>query len=80
MAKGKNVPANETPEQRFKRMAVMRVNKALRAISLLGNLSGSRYKSTSGQIEKIQTAFRETLTNTFARLQGQKVAKDGFDL
>lgn len=73
-------PKNETPEVRFKRMASMRVNKALRAISLLGNLSGSRYKSTPDQISKIEAAFRDVLTTTFARMKGQKAGREGFSL
>lgn len=81
MAKGKsNVPANETPEARFKRMATMRVNKALKAVSLLSNLAGSRYRSSPEQIAKIETAFRETLTSVFAQLRGQKSAEKNFTL
>lgn len=83
MAKSKgnsNIPANETPEARFKRMATMRVNKALKAVSLLSNLAGSRYKSSPEQIAKIEGAFRDTLTAVFGQLRGQKAAKQTFTL
>lgn len=81
MAKSKsNVPSNETPEARFKRMATMRVNKALKAVSLLATLSGSRYRSSPDQIAKIEAAFRDVLTETFGRLRGQKDGKQTFTL
>lgn len=81
MAKNKSsVPANETAEARFKRMATMRVNKALKAVALLGNLSGSRYKASPDQLSKIETAFREVLTETFGRMRGQKAGKETFSL
>lgn len=70
----------ETAEQRFRRMAMMRVNKCLRAVSLLGNLAGSRYKSTPQQIEKMEEAFKEVLSAVFARLRGQKASKEQFTL
>lgn len=72
-------PKNETPEARFVRMAEVRVNKALKAIALVGNLSGSRYKSTNSQIEKIQEAFADQWKNTMARLRGQ-APSGGFKL
>lgn len=80
MAKANKVPANETPEARFKRMAVARVNKMLKQISLLGNLAGSRYKSSPDQIVKMEQAFKDALTEAFGRLRGQKSAKSQFVL
>jgi hypothetical protein len=77
---GSKVPKNETPEARFKRMAVTRVNKCIKSISLLGNLAGSRYKSTPEQITKMETAFREVLVQAFGRLRGQKASKESFTL
>lgn len=70
----------ETPEQRFKRLAMVRMNKVLKQIALLGNLSGSRYKSETAQISKMETAFKDTLTEAFGRLRGQKAAKNQFSL
>lgn len=74
------IPKNETPEARFKRMAVARVNKCLKQIALLGNLSGSRYKSSPDQVTKMETAFKDALTNAFGRLRGQKANKEQFAL
>jgi hypothetical protein len=71
---------NETAEQRFRRLATIRVNKCLRQVSLLGNLAGSRYKSTSEQISKMEQAFKDVLTEVFGRLRGQKAAKSQFSL
>lgn len=70
----------ETAEQRFRRMAMVRVNKCLKQVSLLGNLAGSRYKSTSEQIAKMETAFKDVLTSVFGRLRGQKATKEQFTL
>jgi len=47
-------------EQRFRRLAMVRMNKVLKQVSLIGNLAGSRYKSTPQQIEKMEQAFRDT--------------------
>jgi len=72
--------AKETAEQRFRRLAMVRMNKVLKQVSLIGNLAGSRYKSTPQQIEKMEQAFRDTLTDVFSRLKGQAVAKVTFTL
>jgi hypothetical protein len=77
---GSKVPKNETPEARFKRMAQGRMNKILKGIALLGNLAGSRYKSSPDQIVKMENAFKDALNGTFGRLKGQKTAKEQFTL
>lgn len=77
---GSKVPKNETPEARFRRMATGRMNKILKSIALLGNLAGSRYKSTPDQVTKMEGAFRDALNNAFGRLKGQKAAKEQFTL
>ena len=46
-------PINETPEERFRRLATTRVNNALDKIRLVGNLSGHGYKYTDEQARKI---------------------------
>lgn len=74
------IPKNETPEARFKRMAQARVNKSLKQIALLGNLAGSRYKSSPDQHTKMQKAFEDALNTAFARLKGQKTTKETFSL
>lgn len=64
---------------RFKRMAVARVNKTLHAIGLIGNLG--KYRPTPEQVDKMQKAFQDALTEAFTRLRGTKAAaKGGFTL
>ena len=46
-------PVNETPEEKFKRLATRRVNNALAKIHLVGNLSGPGYKYSDEQAQKI---------------------------
>jgi len=62
--KAANVPDNETKAQRFVRLAQARVGKALKAIELIGNLSGSGYEYTPEQVEKITAALTNRVTAT----------------
>ncbi len=70
----------ETPEARFRRLASARVDKALKAIKLIGNLTGTQYKSTSEQREKIDKALSEAVKGVKESLAGTKAAKAEFNL
>lgn len=59
----------------FKRMAISRVNKTLHGIGLIGNLG--KYKPTAEQVDKMQKAFQDALTESFTRLRGTKAAAKG---
>lgn len=52
---------NETKEQRFVRIAEPRVNRACKAVSLLGNLAGSGYEYTEEQVNAMFGAVQEAL-------------------
>lgn len=49
-------PDNETPHDRFLRLAPKRTDAALSKIKLLGNLSGSGYEWQSSEVQQILDA------------------------
>ena len=52
----------EDKEERFKRLAESRVNKAMKRIKLVGNLSNkNNYTYTEEQVDKIFKALKEEL-------------------
>ena len=55
------MPKGETRADKFHRLAEARVNKILKMIRLLGNLSGIGYDYTSEQVEQIFTALQTEL-------------------
>lgn len=58
----------ENKEQKFKRIAETRVNKIIKLIRLLGNLSNKRnYKYDYKEVDKIFNALQLELKNTRQR-------------
>jgi len=58
--KQKEEKANATKakkQENFKRIAEKRTNKAIKAIMLIGNLSGSNYTSDEEQVKKVIDAL-----------------------
>lgn len=81
MAKKKStVPENETKQAKFKRVVIPRVNKALRAIELVGNQSGSAYAYTDKDIDVIVDALTDAVSAVEARYKGKGKADAGFKL
>ena len=60
MAKKQKVTKYEKVEN-FKRLALGRTNKVLKGLSLLGNLTSSRYISTQDELDKIIDTIQEGL-------------------
>lgn len=58
----------ETREERFKRLAEGRTNKAIHMIHLIGNLSSTAYAYPSEWVAPIFTALRQELDNAEKRL------------
>jgi len=75
-----NIPANETPEARFVRVATVKVNSIIRGMKTLSRLNGTKAKSTEAQRAAIEKAITEALTDTMSALKGNKVAAGGFKL
>ena len=80
MARGKRtvtVPADETKEQRFVRLAMVRMTAARKALRLIGQLSGSGYASTEQQRDSMRKTLLSDLDNAFGRFT--KSADDAAD-
>jgi len=61
---------------RFSKLASKRVTKALKYISLIGNLSGSGYTYTAEQVTKIETLLTDSVEAVMARfVPGTKAAE-----
>lgn len=73
-------PENETPAAAFARLATGRTNKAVKAISLIAQLTGSAYESTEVEQRAVVTALEvavEQVKDTFA---GNAKSSDTFKL
>lgn len=67
-------PENETPAQRFVRVAGSRVMKALDQIDLLANCVGASYAYTPEQVIKLETGLNAAVKESIATLKTGKKA------
>jgi ABC-type oligopeptide transport system substrate-binding subunit len=74
------VPADETKEQKFTRLATARVNKVRKALDQIGLLGGASYVSTDEQRKKIASALKESVEFNLNRLEKVKLSKSTFEL
>ena len=75
----KMVNNNETPEERFKRIATVRTNAVLNRLRILGNLSNRQmYSYSEEDIEKIFSAIKKQIGEVRAKFNSHK--KEGFKL
>lgn len=72
----KPVDPNETPEQKFQRLAKHRVTRCIKVIRGLGNLGGAGYKSTDYQREKIREILNSELEAAMARMERAKQSSE----
>lgn len=79
-AKAKSIPENETGAQKFQRLANKRVNKTLKAIDGVINLTGNAYESTPEQRAKILTVLNDKIALLIAAFDKQDKAKATFTL
>jgi len=64
---------NETPEQRFKRIAEVRTNAVLDRLRILGNLSNRQmYSYTEEDIDKIFSAINKQIKEVRAKFNSRK--------
>lgn len=70
----------ETPEQKFKRLATARVNNALKKIKLIGNLAAPAYKYTEEEIAKIIQSLKFAVEEVEAKFAKGKKRESGFQL
>lgn len=73
-------PKDETPAQRFTRLATMRTNKAIKAIAGLSKLSGHWYERTDAQTGKIIAALRDEVAKVERAFAGKSGQGGGFSL
>jgi len=72
----RRVSINETPEERFKRVAEARTNAVLDKLRILGNLSNRQMYSYSEQdINKIFSAINKQLREVRVRFNSRKEEK-----
>lgn len=71
----KSPPAIESPSDRFTRLATARVGAAIKRLRLIRNLSGSGYKSSPEQREKLLDALEDEV-QALRRAFSDKVEKD----
>ena len=75
----RSINKNETPEERFKRVAEARTNAVLHKLRILGNLSNRQmYSYSEEDINKIFSAINKQLKEVRVRLNSQK--KERFKL
>ena len=67
-------------KQRFKRVVEPRVGKAMKAISLVGSVSGSAYEYTNDDIVVIMSALQEAVNKVEQRFAGKGDTTSGFSL
>lgn len=80
MAEEKEVREKESPEEKFKRLASLRTQNALKKIKLIGNLSSSGYKYTGEQVDKIISTLRAAIDEVEARFKKGQKKEAGFTL
>lgn len=70
---------SENKQQRFQRLAMNRVNKAIKSIELIGNLGNkSLYESTQDERKKIIKAINDSVTQMKIDLDGISKKREGF--
>ena len=68
--------SNETPEQRFKRIAALRTNAVLDKLRILGNLSNRQMYSYSDEdINKIFSAINKQIKEVRSKFNSRKQEK-----
>jgi len=73
-------PENETPSEAFVRLATGRTNKAVKAISLIAQLTGTAYESTDVQKRAIVTALEAATEQVKEVFAGTAKSSDSFKL
>ena len=71
---------NETAEEKFIRIANLRVPNAIKKIKIIGNLSASAYKYADEQIDKILASLRQTIDEVEAKFKKGSKKPESFSL
>lgn len=71
---------SDTEAERFSRLATSRVNQALKFIALVGKTTGSNYKSTADQRNKIKATLNKAVEEAMQALNGEASSKPSFSV
>ena len=74
------IPANETDAERFIRVVTPRVNKAVKAIDVIGFCTGSSYEYSTEQTKQIHDVLADALGRLGKKFAGVAGADGGFTL
>lgn len=74
------VPDNESREDKFRRLALQRVPRALKAIRSVEKLSAKTYVYSPEQVDRITTALGEALTELMQAFKGKRSDVPPFEL
>lgn len=72
------IPENETAAARFIRVVTPRVNKAVKAIEVIGFCAGAEYEYTSGQVKQIHDSLADAMEKIGKRFLGHAEGSGGF--
>ena len=70
------VPADESKRAKFVRLGSLRMTKALKSLSLLGNLSGSGYEYTELDVVAMRKSIIDVLDAALARFRPNTAAPE----
>ena len=80
MSSDQQQKARETARQRFVRLATKRVVKAIKAIQLVGNLSGAAYQYDERDVNKIFDAIQTEVDQARSKFSKREKGKIVFSL
>jgi len=67
-------------QESFKRVCTPRVNKAIKAISLVGLCASANYESSQAETKAVVLALETAVADVKARFSGEQKATAGFTL
>ena len=74
------IPVDESNEDRFIRVVTPRVNKAVKAIEVIGFCTGSTYEYTANQSRQIVKALTDSIANLSDKFAGKTSTGGSFNL
>jgi len=79
LTSSKVIPAGETKAERFARVVKPRVNKAVKAIDVLGYCAGSTYEYTPEQATQIINLLHDVVNNLQAKFERKRDKQVDFE-
>jgi hypothetical protein len=74
-------PRDEDRRQKFERLLVQRMNRALDSIRLIGNLASTNYKHSVRDVQLIRSALADSINETLKRFEpGRAIKRRSFSI